>query len=118
MRPLRIVYDGDCPFCSRYVRLLRLRENFTVELVDVRSQPEVARRYGLDLNEGMIADIDGDIHHGSDAVWMLSLLSSRSGFLNRALAAAFSSRTVARILYPVMRLGRRIALRSLGRRPL
>jgi predicted DCC family thiol-disulfide oxidoreductase YuxK len=118
MRPLRIVYDGDCPFCSRYVRLVRLREQFEVELIDARTQPDVARRYALDLNEGMIADIDGDIHHGSDAVWMLSLLSSRSGFLNRILAAAFSSRAVARMLYPLMRLGRRAALFSLGRRPL
>jgi predicted DCC family thiol-disulfide oxidoreductase YuxK len=118
MRPLRIVYDGDCPFCSRYVRLVRLRENFDVELIDARMQPETARRYSLDLNEGMIADVDGDVHHGSDAVWMLSLLSSDSGTMNRILAWLFSSRTVARLLYPFMRLGRRLALFSLGRRPL
>ena len=24
--PTTIVYDGDCPFCSRYVALVRLRE--------------------------------------------------------------------------------------------
>jgi predicted DCC family thiol-disulfide oxidoreductase YuxK len=118
MRPLRIVYDGDCPFCSRYVRLVRLRENFAIELIDARTQPEYAKRYGLDLNEGMIADIDGEIHHGSDAIWMLSLLSNESGILNRVLAAVFSSRSIARILYPLMRLGRRVALFSLGRHPL
>jgi predicted DCC family thiol-disulfide oxidoreductase YuxK len=118
MRPLRIVYDGDCPFCSRYVQLVRLRENFAIELIDARKHPVDAKRYGLDLNDGMIADIDGEIYHGSDAVWMLSLLSNESGFLNRVFAAAFSSRTIARTLYPLMRLGRRIALFSLGRRPL
>lgn len=118
MQVLRIVYDGDCPFCSRYVRLVRLRENFKVELIDARTSPDVAARYGRDLNEGMIADIDGDIHHGSDAVWMLSLLSSRSGFWNRLMAAVFSSRRLARLVYPVLRLGRWLTLRALGRRPL
>ncbi len=117
IRPLRIVYDGDCPFCSRYVRLVRLRENFAVELIDARKAPEAARRYGLDLNEGMIADVDGEVHHGSDAVWVLSLLSSGSGLANRVLARLFSSRTTARVIYPLMRLGRRAALRVLGRRP-
>jgi len=117
MRPLRIVYDGDCPFCSRYVRLLRLRENFDVKLIDARAHPEDAQGYGLNLNEGMIADIDGEVHHGSDAVWMLSMLSSRSDAMNRMFAGLFSSRAVTRILYPFMRLGRRVALFSLGRRP-
>jgi predicted DCC family thiol-disulfide oxidoreductase YuxK len=118
MRPLRIVYDGDCPFCSRYVRLVRLRDNFDVELVDARADPETARRYGLDLNEGMIVDLDGAVHHGSDAVWILSQLSSRSGVWNRTLAGAFSSRFAARLLYPVMRLGRWATLLLLGKRPL
>lgn len=115
MRPLRIVYDGYCPFCSRYVRLVRLRENFAVELIDARAEPKRAARYGLDLNEGMIADIDGDVHHGSDAVWMLSALSRKSGLANRVLAALLSSRSAARLLYPLMRFGRNAALLLMGR---
>ena len=32
-----IVYDGDCPFCSRYVKLVRLREALgSVDLVNAR----------------------------------------------------------------------------------
>lgn len=118
MRPLRIVYDGDCPFCSRYVRLVRIRENFAVELIDARTQPEAARRYGLDLNEGMIADVDGEVYHGADAVWILSRLSSRSGAANRLFGALFASRGATAFLYPVMRFGRNMTLRAIGRRPL
>lgn len=109
-RPLRIVYDGDCPFCSRYVRLLRLREQFDVELLDARRAPDQAQAYGLDLNEGMIADVDGEVHHGAEAVSLLARLSQRPG--------ALSSRRLARALYPIMRLGRRVTLRLLGRKPL
>ena len=110
MTPLRIVYDGDCPFCSNYVQLLRLRKHFDVDLIDAREDTATANAYGLDLNEGMIADLDGAVHHGSDAVWILSQLSERPGL--------FSNRAVARFAYPFMRTGRNLTLRMLGRQPI
>ena len=118
MRQLRVIYDGNCPFCSRYVALVRLKKNFAVELVDAREQPARAAAYGLDLNRGMIADLEGDIYHGADAVWLLSQMSSRSGLLNWLLAAMFSRRWLARLAYPVLRLGRNLTLTVLRRRPI
>src|SRR4030088_2098043 len=72
---LHIVYDGDCPFCSSYVALLRLREQYDVHLVDARKEPAVAARYGLDLNEVMVVDLDGKVHHGARAISLLARLS-------------------------------------------
>ncbi len=118
MAALTIVYDGECPFCSRYVRLVRLRENFDVRLVDAREDIALARAYGLDLNEGMIADLDGKVFHGADAVWLLSTLSTRSGLVNGAMARLFSSRRLASLAYPVLRAGRNATLRMLGRKPI
>jgi len=118
MRSVRIVYDGACPFCSRYVRLVRLREQFAVELVDARQEPERAGAYGLDLNEGMIVDVDGVPHHGDAAVWILSTISSRVGLWNRMLAALLSSPGRAKFFYPILRLGRGMTLRALGRKKL
>ncbi|HSP24134.1 MAG TPA: DCC1-like thiol-disulfide oxidoreductase family protein [Saliniramus sp.] len=108
MASLRIVYDGDCPFCSRYVALMRLRERHKVELVDARREPEKAQAYGLDLNEGMIVDLDGAVHHGARAVALLSRLSRRPGPL--------ASDRLAALAYPVMRAGRNLTLRLLGRK--
>lgn len=107
---LRVVYDGDCPFCARYVALMRLREGHEVRLVDARREPEVAAAYGLDLNAGMIVDLDGAVHHGAAAVALLSRLSRRPGPL--------ASDRLARVVYPLMRAGRALALRLLGRRPI
>jgi predicted DCC family thiol-disulfide oxidoreductase YuxK len=118
MGSLRIVYDGDCPFCSRYVRLVRLRENFIVELIDARQHPDLAHSYGLDLNEGMIADLDGRVHHGAEAVWLPATLSAKSGFANRLMATLFSTRPLAKIAYPAMRCGRNLTLSFLGRKRL
>lgn len=108
--PLTVVYDGECPFCSRYVELMRLKERYDVELVDARREHAKAHGYGLDLNDGMIADLDGDVHYGADAVWLLSMLSERPGMLSR--------RGVANALYPWLRRGRHLTLRLLGRKPI
>ncbi len=110
MTPLRIVYDGECPFCASYVALLRLRERYSVRLIDARSEPAPARAYGLDLNAGMIVDLDGKVYHGARAVALLSRLSRRRGPL--------SSDRVADAIYPWMRRGRALVLWLLRRRPL
>ena len=46
MSTLRIIYDGDCPFCRSYVALLRLRERYDVQLVDARKERAAAAEYG------------------------------------------------------------------------
>jgi predicted DCC family thiol-disulfide oxidoreductase YuxK len=110
MTTLCIVYDGDCPFCRSYVNLLRLRERYDVRLVDARREPQVAARYGLDLNEGMIADLDGEVHHGARAMALLSRLSGG--------VSPLRSERVAALVYPLFRACRNAALKVLGRAPL
>ena len=114
-----IVYDGQCPFCSRYVQLVRLRETLgQIGLFDAREggpQVEEARRAGLDLDEGMVLKLDGRLYHGAECIHMLALLSTPSSWFNRVNAAMFRSRTASRLLYPVLRAGRNIVLRMLGR---
>lgn len=114
-----IVYDGQCPFCSRYVQLVRLRETLgQVRLIDARKGgPEVeeVRRAGLDLDEGMVLKWDGRLYHGAECINMLALLSTPSSGFNRVNAALFRSPTASRLLYPVLRAGRNAVLRMLGR---
>jgi predicted DCC family thiol-disulfide oxidoreductase YuxK len=117
-----IVYDGDCPFCSSYVHLLRLRESIgPVAVVNAREpSPAVDEvlSLGLDLDEGMALKYHGQWYHGDDCIHMLALLSSRSGVANRIMAWLFQSPRRAHVLYPWMRAGRNFTLRLLGRRPI
>lgn len=114
-----LVYDGACPFCSRYVSLVRLRKAVgRVELVDARQGgPLVSeiRAAGIDLDRGMVLKMDGRFYAGAECVQRLALLSSRCDAFNRLTAAIFSSPTAARLLYPLLRSGRNVALRLLGR---
>jgi len=118
--PALIIYDGDCVFCQNYVRLLRLRSAVgPVDLVDARSADARVtqyRRQGYDLNEGMLFVYNGRVHYGSDAVHVLAGLSSSSSLFNRLNAAIFSSRIASTLLYPFLRVGRRVTLFVRGRR--
>jgi predicted DCC family thiol-disulfide oxidoreductase YuxK len=116
---LVIVYDGQCPFCSAYVRLLRLRESAgPVRLVDARGDdPAVrtVRALGVDLDAGMVVTYAGATYHGDRAMHLLALLSTRSGLLNRTLGRLFRSDRAARVFYPMLAAGRSATLRLLGR---
>lgn len=115
-----LIYDGDCPFCSRYVRLVRLRDSLGgLALVNARDGGpivEEVRAAGLDLDEGMVLRMDGRLYHGDACIHRLALMSSPSGGFNRLNRLIFSSPTASRLLYPVLRTGRNAALRLLGRR--
>jgi predicted DCC family thiol-disulfide oxidoreductase YuxK len=117
--PALVIYDGDCIFCSNYARLIRLRETVgKVELVDARSgDPRIASywRDGYDLNEGMLFVYKGRVHHGSDAVHVLAGLSSPVSWFNRLNRSIFSSRSASTLLYPLLKVGRRITLLARGK---
>jgi predicted DCC family thiol-disulfide oxidoreductase YuxK len=116
---LVVVYDGECPFCRNYVQLMALRRAAgDVELVDARTAAPAAlklRELGYDLNEGMAALYGGTIYYGSDAVVFLSSLASQRGWLGQGIAWLLRGPRRARLLYPVMKLGRRIVLKVLGK---
>lgn len=115
---ITIVYDGQCPFCSQYVKMVRLREAFgEVRLVDARSNDPEAReaRRLFDLDDGMAARSGGRWYHGADCMTMLSLASGRSSLGNRLMARLFADPNRSHALYPFLKSGRNLVLRILGR---
>lgn len=115
-----IIYDGDCPFCSAYVRLIRIRESVgEVSLIDARQCSDdlltTLQVEDLNLDEGMAVRIGDRLYFGAEAIHVLALLSTGSGIFNRVTSFVFQSPTVSRILYPLLRFGRNMTLRILGR---
>jgi predicted DCC family thiol-disulfide oxidoreductase YuxK len=115
-----VVYDGECPFCSRYVAMVRLRDAVgKVRLVNARDPDPLVddlKQSGFDLDQGMVLVMGDRRYHGADCVHMLAMLSTPVGAFNRLNAAVFRSRTASRLLYPVLRSGRNAVLRLLGRK--
>lgn len=72
----------------------------------------------LDLDEGMVLLLGGQCYHGADCLHALALLSSRTGWFNRFNHALFRHPRVSRLAYPLLRAGRNLVLRLLGRSPI
>jgi hypothetical protein len=88
-----------------------------VDLVDARSDALVVRELasrGYDLNEGMAALYGDKVYYGADAVSLISVLSGERSWLAKVLARVLRDPRRAKILYPIMKFGRRVTLRFLG----
>ena len=105
--------------CDAYCRMVRIREAAgDLELFDARDGGPIIddlTARGLDIDEGMVLIAGDELYYGSDAIHALSLLSSRSGIFNRLNYRIFRSKRLSGILYPVLRSGRNLLLRLLGR---
>lgn len=122
MADVEIIYDGDCPVCSAYVRMHRLREDGRhIELVDARQHPDVVETYarrGVDLNRDFVLKVDGAEYIGGGAMLALSSIAAPSPWIRRINACLFASRTMSRAVYAVLRVSRWTLLLLMGRKPI
>jgi predicted DCC family thiol-disulfide oxidoreductase YuxK len=116
---ISVVYDGLCPFCSAYARMLRLKESAgPVRLVDARQDSQLVAALaeaGHPVNAGMAVFHAGRLYYGADAIHILALLASGSGLANRAVARLLRNPRLARAAYPLLRAGRNLGLKVLRR---
>lgn len=114
-----IYYDGECPFCRRYVRYLSLQKTVdTLRIVDLRTSPDALQSFmalGINVDGGMVLELDGKLHWGTDAAHRLALLSTPSGTFNRINRWMLGHRIGASLIYPLLRMGRAVVLLMLGR---
>lgn len=118
--PIVLIYDKDCPACSAYSQLVRIRQSVgELTLINARDDSSIMQQItaqGLDIDQGMVLKMGDNLYYGADAIYMLSLLSSRSGLFNRLNYHLFKSRRVAKCLYPMLRAGRNMLLKLRGKR--
>jgi predicted DCC family thiol-disulfide oxidoreductase YuxK len=118
-----LLYDGECPACSSYVAMARLRQLYPgLRILNARAEPDLVaelRGKGYEINEGMVLCLDGAIHFGADATRVIALLgqSSPSRWRRVALGLIGAAPWTAR-LYPWLNRGRMVLLRLLRRGPI
>ena len=114
-----IIYDGECPFCSRYVKLIRLEQTIgNIRLIDARKNPpeiNLLKEKNLDINSGMAIFFNDQLYFGADCINRLALLSSPIGLVNKLNYYTFKTPLISRILYPVLRISRNIVIHLLGK---
>jgi predicted DCC family thiol-disulfide oxidoreductase YuxK len=116
---LFLVYDGECPFCSTFARYVRVRNALgDLRLFNAREGGpliEEIKQRGIDLNEGMVLVVDDEYYFGSECMNRLALMSTGSGLFNALNGFIFSRPLLAKLLYPLLKFGRRVTLKLLGR---
>jgi len=116
-KEILIVYDKQCPACDYYCSLVRIQKSVgTLKLVDAREASPVMdeiTEMGLDIDQGMVLKVDGQIYYGPDAIHAISLLGTRSGFFNRVNFWVFRSKRMSKILYPIFKACRNLLLKVL-----
>jgi len=116
-----LVYDGECPFCSRYAAMQRLQDRYDLELINARNSHPVVddiRRQKLSLDQGMVLKIDDRYYHGNRCLNLLALMAADTGFFSRATKLIFGHPRIAALLYPLLAAGRGLTLLIVGRRKL
>lgn len=113
-----LIYDKECPACNNYCQTVRIKETVgDLKIINARESSEVMEEItnaGLDIDQGMVLKMGGEIYFGSDAIHALALISSRSGLFNRMNYWMFKSKYLSKLLYPVLRTCRNILLKLLG----
>ena len=112
-----LVYDRECPACNYYCQLVQINKTVgRLKIVDARESSDVMdeiTNLGLDIDQGMVLKLEGRIYYGADAIHMLSLIGTRSGFFNRINYWIFRSKNISRVLYPIFKALRNLLLKIL-----
>lgn len=108
--------------CSAYCKALAIRQlDSSFEIVNARQYHpilEIINEMGFNMDEGFVLKIGSEYFHGADAIHRLALISTGAGTFNRLNYLIFKSSYLSSILYPLLRTGRNIVLRLLGRKKL
>lgn len=104
-----LLYDGECPICSRYSDYIRLRERYDLQLLDARQHLDLVERYrteGYDIERGMILTVGGEVFHGHRAIVMLETMTGDRTVLDPAIRATIRVPGLMRAVYPLVKLVR------------
>lgn len=116
---VQLVYDRECPVCELYCTNTQLGESAPeLELIDAREASDVMAEItdaGLDIDEGMVVKVDGELLYGPAAIHKLAELSDRRGLFNRLGRLGFGGAARAKWLYPIAKACRNLLLRLLGK---
>lgn len=110
---IEILYDDQCPICRSYCTKVQLKDEAqNLTLTDARKPGALmdeVTALGLDIDEGMVVKIDGDIYYGSEAMRVLVPMT-KAGSLQHML---FGTRKISAVVYGFCKGFRNLLLRAL-----
>ena len=113
---ITLYYDKQCPFCSKYANLLKLKENFKISLKDARKNlDEIALVCGsLNINDGFIVLYKNDCFQGAKALAFLNSAIDKTTLLGKLHFFFCYDNLFSNFLYKFLFILRKIILFILG----
>lgn len=109
---LTLYYDKQCPFCSKYANLLKLKENFEITLKDARENIDEISVLckNLDINDGFIVLYKNDCFQGAKALEFLNRAVDKTTILGKLHFFFAYENIFSKFLYKTLFILRKIAL--------
>ena len=109
---LTLYYDKQCPFCSKYANLLKLKENFEITLKDARENLDEISVLckNLDINDGFIVIYKNDCFQGAKALEFLNRAVDKTTILGKLHFFFAYENNFSKFLYKTLFILRKIAL--------
>lgn len=109
---LILYYDKQCPFCSKYANLLKLKENFEINLKDARENLDEISVLckNLDINDGFIVIYKNDCFQGAKALEFLNRAVDKTTILGKLHFFFAYENIFSKFLYKTLFILRKIAL--------
>ena len=109
---LTLYYDKQCPFCTKYANLLKLKENFEITLKDARENLDEISVLckNLDINDGFIVLYKNDCFQGAKALEFLNRAVDKTTILGKLHFFFAYENIFSKFLYKSLFILRKIAL--------
>ena len=109
---ITLYYDKQCPFCSNYANLLKLKENFEITLKDARKNLDEISLVceNLDINDGFIVVYENHCFQGAKALEFLNSAVDKTTILGKLHFFFAYENVFSKFLYKILFILRKFIL--------
>jgi len=111
-----IYYDKDCPICKEYIKYIKLKEKFHIQVCNAReyiNKMEQFKKDGFDINEGIILEYNGKIYQGDKAIFIMDSLIESKTIFDKFVSFLITIPYLLKLTYPLLKLCRLLLLKTL-----
>ena len=107
-----LYYDEICPFCNNYAQVLKLKEQFKIELKDINiSTDEIASlSKNINIEDGFIVVYKNTYYQGARALQFLDSVVEKKTFLGKLHFLFKYDNFFSNTLYKILLILRKVAL--------
>ena len=107
-----LYYDEICPFCNNYAQVLKLKEQFKIELKDINiSTDEIASlSKNINIEDGFIIVYKNTYYQGARALQFLDSVVEKKTFLGKLHFLFKYDNFFSNTLYKILLILRKVAL--------